>query len=68
MFIVIISNFLTGFFMISALWIPPKNAMNPVRLLLWFLLAAISFGELHDDIETWGTEERKKNPIPAENR
>lgn len=68
MFVVIISNFLTGFFMISALWIPPVNIMNVFRLLLWFLLAAISFGELYDDIETWGTEKRRENPIPAENR
>jgi phosphatidylserine synthase 2 len=68
MIIVIISNFLTGFLLINGLWIPPKNYLNIFRLLIWFLLASVTFGELYDDIETWGSPKRKEQPISAEFR
>jgi len=66
MLVIICANFLTGFFLINGLWIPPKNAINLYRLMVWFLLAALTFGEGYNDIETWGTPDREKNPISAE--
>ena len=65
---VIIVNFLCGFFVINALWIPPKNMINLYRLLVWFLLANLAFRELYNDIDTWGTVERMKNPVSGKSR
>jgi hypothetical protein len=42
--------------------------MNPVRLLCWFLLANVAFGELYDDVETWNTSARKTERIGWEFR
>ncbi len=67
--LVAIANFLCGFFIINSLWISPKvYAVNIYRLTVWFFLGAMSIGELHDDIETWGTEKRKTTPISNEFR
>jgi phosphatidylserine synthase 2 len=68
MIVIITANFLTGFFMINGLWIPPVNWINIYRLLVWFLLAAITFAEMWDDIKTWGKETRKKLKITSEFR
>lgn len=61
-------NFLTGFFMINALWIPPTNPLVVFRLLIWFLLGNITFKEAWHDINTWNTVERKDNPVEARYR
>jgi phosphatidylserine synthase 2 len=54
-FMVIICNFLCGFFLINSLWIPPKNLLNIYRLSVWFLLSNLAFKEIYTDIKTWGT-------------
>ena len=61
-------NFLTGFFMINALWIPPSNPLSIVRLLIWFLLGNIAFKEGWNDMRTWNTYERQFNPVEARYR
>ena len=58
MFLIILFNFLTGFFLINNLWIPPKNHFNKLRLLIWFALANLAFKETYRDITTWGTNNR----------
>lgn len=50
-FLIIILNFLCGFFMINSLWIPPKCIFNKIRLLVWFLLANFAFREIHEEIK-----------------
>ena len=61
-------NFLTGFFMINSLWIPPFNMLMTYRLMVWFLLGNIVFREGWQDIKTWNTVERKHNPVEARYR
>lgn len=61
-------NFLTGFFMINALWIPPSNPLSIVRLIIWFLLGNIAFKEGWNDMKTWNTYERQFNPVEARYR
>lgn len=61
-------NFLTGFFMINSLWIPPQNPVTLVRLILWFFLANIAFKEAWNDMKTWNTYERQFNPVEARYR
>lgn len=65
---IICSNFLTGFFLINSLWVPPQNYLNLYRLLVWFLLANLAFKEGYTDIITWGKPERKLNPISGKIR
>lgn len=62
------SNFLTGFFLINSLWIPPQNSLNLYRLLVWFLLANLAFREAYTDLVTWGKPVRKLNPISGKMR
>ena len=62
-FTVIIVNFLCGFFLINALWIPPKANLNIYRLLVSLTLGFLTGRELYDDIETWGTYTRIESPI-----
>ena len=63
MFVVITVNFLTGFFMINSLWIPPQCWFNIYRLSIWFLIANLAIGELYLDITTWGTSMRKDKKV-----
>ena len=62
------SNFLTGFFMINALWIPPANLITVTRLLFWALIGNIVFKEGYSDVKTWNTVARKHNPVEARYR
>jgi len=68
LYLIVTANFLCGFFIMNSLWIPPKNLINIYRLTVWFTLGAMSIGELHDDVETWGTEKRRQTPISNEYR
>lgn len=68
MFVTMILNFLTGFFMINSLWINPQNTMNIYRLALWLFLSGLTFRELYYDIKTWGTMERFRNPVSGQCR
>lgn len=61
-------NFLTGFFMINSLWIPPQNPITVVRLMIWFFLANIAFKEAWNDLKTWNTYDRQFNPVEARYR
>ena len=62
-FILCSANFLTGFFIINAMWIPPTNALPVIRLGFWFVMGNMVFAEGWRDISTWGTPERRKvNP------
>jgi len=45
MYFLISANFLTGFFMINALWIPPLSIPNVTRMYIWFLLGNVAFKE-----------------------
>lgn len=57
-----------GFFLINSLWIPPQNSFNVFRLFIWFSLSNLAFRELYNDIDTWGTWERVKNPVSGKAR
>ena len=39
------TNFLTGFFVINAMWIPPTNVLTVLRLAVWFTLGNMAFAE-----------------------
>lgn len=54
--------------MINGLWIPPKNNLAIFRLIIWFLASNLAFREIYNDITTWGTKQRKEQPIGAEYR
>lgn len=55
-YFIISANFLTGFFMINALWIPPLSIPTVTRLYIWFLLGNIVFKEGYNMLE------RRENP------
>jgi hypothetical protein len=56
-------HFLTGFFLNNNLLIPPVHPFPILRLLLWFGLGAIAFRESYEDGRTWGTVQRKYEPV-----
>ncbi len=68
MFLVLTTNVFCGIFMFHALWIPARHTINIYRIIVWLLLEALSISELHDDIESWGTETRRKSSISNEYR
>ena len=39
-------NFLTGFFVMNSLWVPPVNWMVIYRLIIWFFLASLAYREV----------------------
>jgi phosphatidylserine synthase 2 len=45
--LIIVINFLCGFFLINNLWIPPKNNFNKLRLIIWFCLGNLAFKEAY---------------------
>ena len=59
---------LDGFFLMNAFLIPPVHEFPVRRLLLWFGFGAIAHREMYNDIETYGTEERKTHPVEARYR
>jgi phosphatidylserine synthase 2 len=61
-------HFLTGFFIMNAFLIPPKHFFPISRLLLWFAFGNIGFKEGYEDVRTWNTVERKKNPVEGRHR
>lgn len=63
-----IINFCCGFFLINNLWIPPKNVFNIYRLSVWFILFTLSIKELYNDVATWCTDYRIKNPVSGKCR
>ena len=68
MFILLLLHFLTGFFLMNNLLIPPKNAFPILRLLLWFGLGNIGFREGFEDVSTWNTMRRKDHPVEGRHR
>jgi len=68
MFIFLMVHFLTGFFLINMLLIPPKHWFPVSRLLLWFGFGVIAFREGWSDLITWNTHERKDNPVEGRYR
>ena len=61
-------HFLAGFFVNNALLIPPKHFFPIARLLLWFGFGAIAHREAYIDTQTWGTMQRKENPVEGRYR
>jgi len=68
MFIIITLNFLCGFLLMNNLYIPPTNHLHKIRLLVWFGLGNLAFKEAHSDIVSWGTDDRRNNPISGQYR
>lgn len=64
----ITTNFLTGFFLINSLWIPPANPLSVYRLIVWFCLGNIAFRELYSDLSSWGTIVRRDTPVRGKHR
>ena len=61
-------HFLAGFFLNNALLIPPKHFFPIARLLLWFAFGAIAHREAYIDTESWGTMQRKEQPVEGRYR
>jgi phosphatidylserine synthase 2 len=65
MYFIISVNFLTGFFMINSLWIPPLSIPTLSRMYIWFLLGNLTFKEGYlviDDRDTAKGRERYRDP------
>lgn len=58
-------HFLDGFFIMNAFLIPPVHKFPIFRLILWFCFGAAAYREAYIDIETFGQEIRRTNPIEA---
>ena len=61
-------HFLAGFFLNNALLIPPKHFFPIARLLMWFAFGAVAHREAYIDTETWGTMQRKEQPVEGRYR
>ncbi len=61
--LIIILNFLSGFFLSNSLWIQPKCWFNKARLFVWFGAAFQAYAEAVADSETYGTSLRKKRVV-----
>ena len=61
-------HFLAGFFVNNALLIPPKHFFPIARLLLWFGFGAVAHREAFIDIMSWGTMQRKEQPVEGRYR
>ena len=48
----IMVNFLCAFFLINAMWIPPKNPLNLFRIVVWQILGNYVFSEIYNDVNT----------------
>lgn len=56
-------HLLTSFFLNNNLLIPPVHPFPILRMLLWFGFGSIVFREGYEDSRTWGTPERRSNPV-----
>ena len=68
MYFLISANFLTGFFMINVLWIPPLSIPTVTRMYIWFLLGSIAFKEGYIAIENKDYPKKRKEYIDPSNR
>ncbi len=53
-------NFLCAFFLINALWVPPKSPVNLFRVFVWQILGNYVFSEIWNDLNTTDVKEREK--------
>jgi hypothetical protein len=67
-YFIISVNFLTGFFMINALWIPPLSIPTLSRMYTWFLLGNIVFKEGYVIIENRNKKKQSKKDDDPTNR
>lgn len=67
-YFIISVNFLTGFFMINALWIPPLSIPTVTRMYIWFLLGNVVFKEGYVIIEGRENPETRYNQYDPTNR
>ena len=58
-YMIISLNFLCNFFLINALWIPPKSIPTLTRVFIWFLLSNLQFKEGFNLIESKDDPDRK---------
>jgi hypothetical protein len=56
----IMVNFLCAFFLINALWVPPKSPVNLFRVFVWQILGNYVFSEIWNDLNTTDVKEREK--------
>lgn len=59
-YFIISSNFLCGFFIINALWIPPLSIPTLSRIFVWFLLSNLVFKEGYNLLESRDDPDRRK--------
>ncbi|CAI2371124.1 unnamed protein product [Moneuplotes crassus] len=68
MYFIISANFLTGFFMINVLWLPPLSIPTVTRMYIWFLLGNISFKEGYNVLESKDDPKRRNEYNDPSNR
>lgn len=68
LYFLISANFLTGFFMINALWIPPLSIPTVTRMYIWFLIGNISFKEGYEIAEARSNPETHFDHKESPNR
>lgn len=61
--VLLLIHFLSGFFIMNALLIQPKHFFPIARLLLWFGFGAVAHREAYIDVSSWGTMQRKQEPV-----
>jgi len=61
-------HFLSSFFLMNALLVPPTHPAVACRMLLWAVIGGLGFQETYADIETWGTIRRKTQAVEGRYR
>ena len=59
-YIFVVARFLGMFFLMNALFLPPRHFVSVLRVIGWAFFAFLPIGEIYEDIRTWNTPERKK--------
>lgn len=67
-YLFVIGRFLTMFFFLNSMLIPPYHFVSVVRLLCWAIFAFLPIREIYEDIRTWNTSGRKDNRVEGNYR
>ncbi len=64
----VVARFLGMFFLMNALFLPPRHFICVLRVIGWAFFSFLPFREIYEDIRTWYTPERKTCKIEGNYR
>lgn len=64
----VVIRFLSMFFFLNALFLPPRHIVSGLRVAGWGFFAFLPFREMYEDVRTWNTPERKDHRVEGNYR